>query len=466
MDQLAVCLRYYITNRLNNDPGWKDIQVVLSDSSVPGEGEHKIMDYIRRHKINRHYGPNTKHVLYGLDADLIMLALATHEPNFWILREDVNFKGKIRPCDICGHSTHPTNQCTGKPSDDELIKYMQQKPFLFVHISVLREYLETEMKLYDVPFEWDLERAIDDWVFLCFFVGNDFLPHLPSLEIREGAIEKLITIWKSKAREWNGYLTDSGEISMARVQSVLEELGEIEDGVFRNRREEEEKKRMARLERKQSMKDRKNGNQNRNKESVRQEQMKNVESFSVKEWSEMTSGRKRNPGNDPRDEEVKKPRLDEAGQKPFSHRTASSTSNYDAAKKLKMQILNKLPGAVTRKEDQPASAIFSMDDFGTSGVANDNVEVEEVIEEASFVAPQDRQSSTKSSLVIEKDSKGFEGETPDDSETADSTDVFMEKDSDEEAPLDDVRLWESGWKARYYEKKFNVDVGDEEFRSK
>ena len=57
-------------------------------------------------------------MLCGADADLIMLGLATHEPNFTIIREE--FKpNKPRPCDLCRQMGHEMIDCQGAPKPIE-----------------------------------------------------------------------------------------------------------------------------------------------------------------------------------------------------------------------------------------------------------------------------------------------------------------------------------------------------------
>ncbi|KAK8319679.1 hypothetical protein V6Z11_A13G258100, partial [Gossypium hirsutum] len=178
MYRLSKKLEGYIESRMNDDSSWKGIQVIVSDANVPGEGKHKIMSFIRYQQCLPGYDCNTRHCLYGL----------------------------------------------------------------FLHVWILREYIELDMKIADVPqnITFNLERIIDDYIFMCFFVGNDFLPRMPSLAIHEGALDLLLTVYKQNFKNIGGYLINDkkgGYIKLKRVEKFILLVGSFEEKIFKKRLE-------------------------------------------------------------------------------------------------------------------------------------------------------------------------------------------------------------------------------------
>ena len=238
MFHLTYYIKDYIIKQKKVDVNWMNIEVLLSGSDVPGEGEHKILEYIRNYKLSENYNPYTKHCIYGLDADLIMLSLISHEYNFIILREDF-FKMRKKE----------------KEKEEKNIKekYIDKKiEYEFFLISVLREYLELEFSYLKkkIKFKYDFEKIIDDFIFLCFFIGNDFLPNLFSFNIEKGALTRLFEFYKACLPELDGYLTDKGKINFKRVLILFDYLSKYElhsiDLMIRKEKNENKKERMKR----------------------------------------------------------------------------------------------------------------------------------------------------------------------------------------------------------------------------
>ncbi|CAD7959602.1 unnamed protein product, partial [Amoebophrya sp. A120] len=160
MEKLNNTLRANIQRQKATDPLWESIPLIIfSGADEPGEGEHKMIDYIRKAKLalSKNFNPHTRHCFYGLDADLIMLSLVSHEPHFSLLREEVNFsRTETKP--------HLKRSMLAEPT------------FQLLHLQLLREYLELEFKLDDCKKYFDLNRVIDDLILIWALLGNDFLP--------------------------------------------------------------------------------------------------------------------------------------------------------------------------------------------------------------------------------------------------------------------------------------------------
>ncbi len=166
MDRFARYLRKWIVMRQKQGSIFSRLTILFSDTLSAGEGEHKILAWIRSQ------ASCLRHIVVGDDADLILLGISVRRqaPNFYILRSRNRADG-YDVIDVAGIV-------------ESLGGRMYQDAF-----NMSKKTDNPVLPLLDV------QRMLDDFVYLSFFVGNDFLPPLPTISIFEGGLELLVEIY-------------------------------------------------------------------------------------------------------------------------------------------------------------------------------------------------------------------------------------------------------------------------------
>ena len=192
-------LSEYVNTHFKNN----DKHIVISTSSNPGEGEHKLFQYIRENP-DKHTGQNT--VIYGLDADLLMLSIFhCNKTNLFVYREAPEFAKSLNADLENGES-------------------------YILDINRLCESICKEMNC-----KYMHPSRVFDYAFLCFMLGNDFLPHFPAINIRTRGIYCLLDAYKETVgSSQNAFIIENGEINWTQFKKVVQWLAKHEEGWTKN----------------------------------------------------------------------------------------------------------------------------------------------------------------------------------------------------------------------------------------
>jgi 5'-3' exoribonuclease 1 len=195
------CTRYLHTaiRREANDPKsqWSKFPITFSPATVPGEGEHKILNHIRAEiALDPSYAKDS-HCIYGPDGDLIILALCTHLEKIYLFREDLMSMGGYDLLDM-GMVRNELTAALG-----------------------LSKAVATKQRTID--------DSSNDFTLIGFFVGNDFLPKIRMFMYLRDGLEHMLRVYAEQVRAANPvFLTEGYKINQSGFATFIETIAKDE----------------------------------------------------------------------------------------------------------------------------------------------------------------------------------------------------------------------------------------------
>jgi 5'-3' exonuclease len=205
-----------------------NVKIIYSSYHTEGEGEHKIMNDIRNN-LKKESFQNKNIAIYGLDADLIFLSMACNKQNMFLLRESHQLsKNNIQEpiidpvIDVAEQLTYVSIDITKKCYFEQIHNIIKQK--------------QKEKNLNKNNINVNKTKINNDFIVLCYLLGNDFLPHIPSIDIKRYGLDILLDAYLDTYLHFNcvNYLVnDDFSVDKLFLINMLSELSRVETKYFK-----------------------------------------------------------------------------------------------------------------------------------------------------------------------------------------------------------------------------------------
>lgn len=200
MHELSKFMYWKIRWFMQHHVDWQNVDVIYSPPTVPGEGEHKVVSYIR--SLSQYEKDNASHCMFGPDGDLMMLTLSAHVKRMSLFREDQFDPGFV-----------------------DLVNVSMIRRGLSIQLNQQSEIKRGHRTEHDVS---------NDFVFIGFFVGNDFLPKIKMFYRLADGLKKMFEIYSEteiqcQTLDEECYLTTGGNLNIEALRRFVGRLSDFEE---------------------------------------------------------------------------------------------------------------------------------------------------------------------------------------------------------------------------------------------